>query len=312
LLKTAVAISLVSFTESYAVGQSLASKKRQKVDPDQDLLGLGAANVAAAFTGGFPVTGGISRSVVNFSAGANTGLASLITAALIALTVSLLMPLFFFLPQATLAATIVVAVVGLVDFRPLLHTWHYDRADAAVWLLTFTGVLFIGIEVGIGLGLLLSILLFLGRSSRPHIAVVGQVPGTEHYRNVLRHQVITHPEILAVRVDESLFFANAAYLESYLLRQVADHPEVRHLLVICSAINAIDASALESLLHLIEKLRQVEVNFYLAEVKGPVMDRLQRIGFVDQLGADHLFLSTHQAIQALSAQQSLDLDQSAN
>ncbi|MEN9237036.1 MAG: sulfate permease [Thermostichus sp. DG_1_6_bins_120] len=301
LLPTALAISLVGFTESYAVGQSLASKRRQKVDPNQDLLGLGAANLAAAFTGGYPVTGGISRSVVNFQAGANTGLASLITAALLALTVIFLMPLFFFLPQTTLAAIILVAVLGLVDFRPLLHSWHYDRGEAGVWMATFISVLGVGVEPGIGIGVVVSILLFLWRSSRPHIAIVGQVPGTEHYRNVLRHEVLTDPRILAVRVDESLFFANAAYLEEYLLREVAERPQVEHLLLICSAVNFIDGSALESLLQLMEKLQQAGVQFHLAEVKGPVMDRLQAIGFVEKLGADHLFLSTHQAMQVIQS-----------
>ncbi|MFQ3583746.1 MAG: sulfate permease [Cyanobacteriota bacterium] len=302
LFPTALAISLVGFTESYAVGQSLASRRRQKVDPNQDLIGLGAANLAAAFTGGYPVTGGISRSVVNFQAGANTGLASLITAGILALTVVLLMPLFFFLPQATLAAIILVAVLGLVDFRPLLHSWHYDRGDAGVWMITFVSVLGIGIEAGIGIGVLVSILLFLWRSSRPHIAVVGQVPGTEHYRNVLRHEVITDPQILAVRVDESLFFANAAYLQEYLLKQVAERPEVKHLVLICSAVNFIDGSALESLLQLMEKLQQAGVQFHLAEVKGPVMDRLKAIHFVEKIGPEHIFLSTHQAIQTLKSQ----------
>lgn len=303
LLPTALAISLVGFTESYAVGQSLASKKRQKVDPDQDLIGLGAANLAAALTGGYPVTGGISRSVVNFQAGANSGLASLITAGLIALTLLFLMPLFFFLPQTTLAAIILVAVLGLVDFRPLLHSWHYDRGDAGVWLVTFASVLLVGIEPGIGLGVITSIGLFLWRSSRPHIAIVGQVPGTEHYRNVLRHEVITDPQVLAIRVDESLFFANAAYLEEHLLKQVAERPEVQHLLLICSAVNFIDGSALESLLRLMEKLRQAGVQFHMAEVKGPVMDRLKAIHFVEKIGADHIFLSTYQAMQALKVQE---------
>ncbi|MEN9230244.1 MAG: sulfate permease, partial [Thermostichus sp. DG02_5_bins_236] len=303
LLPTALAISLVGFTESYAVGQSLASKRRQKVDPNQDLLGLGAANLAAAFTGGYPVTGGISRSVVNFQAGANTGLASLITAGILALTVVLLMPLFFFLPQATLAAIILVAVLGLVDFRPLLHSWHYDRGDAGIWMVTFVSVLGVGIEAGIGIGVVVSILLFLWRSSRPHIAVVGQVPGTEHYRNVLRHQVITDPQILAVRVDESLFFANAAYLEEYLLKQVAEQPKVKHLLLICSAVNFIDGSALESILRLMEKLSQAGVQFHLAEVKGPVMDRLKAIHFVEKIGPEHIFLSAHQAMQAIKLQE---------
>ncbi|GAB4214403.1 MAG: solute carrier family 26 protein [Synechococcales cyanobacterium] len=303
LLPTAVAISLVGFTESYAVGQSLASKKRQQVYPDQDLIGLGAANLAAALTGGYPVTGGISRSVVNFQAGANSGLASLITAGILALTVVLLMPLFYFLPQATLAAIILVAVLGLVDFRPLLHSWHYDRGDAGVWAVTFVSVLLVGIEPGIGLGVVVSMLLFVWRSSRPHIAIVGRVPGTEHYRNVCRHQVLTDPQVLAVRVDESLFFANAAYLEDFILRQIATRPQIRHLLLIGSGVNAIDGSALESLIRLMEKLREVNVLVHLAEVKGPVMDRLQSVNFAHHLGSGQIFLSTYQAMQALGSRE---------
>jgi SulP family sulfate permease len=305
LLPTALAISLVGFTESYAVGQSLASQRRQKVDPNQDLVALGAANLAAACSGGYPVTGGISRSVVNFQAGANSGLASLITGLLVALTVIWLMPLFTFLPQTTLAAIVLVAVLALVDFHPLLQSWRYDRGDALVWLVTFASVLGIGVEQGIGIGVLVSILLFLWRASRPHIAIVGQVPGTEHYRNVQRHEVITDPRILAVRVDESLFFANAAYLQEYLLREVAARPTVEQVLLVASAINFIDGSALEVLLQLVERLQQAGVGFAMAEVKGPVMDRLQKAGFVEKVGAERFFLSTHQAMQALGSQQSL-------
>ncbi len=302
LIPSALTISLIAFMESFAVGKSLASRKRQKVDPDQHLIGLGISNLAAAFSSGYPVTGGISRSVVNYSAGANTGLASIFTSILIALTVLFLMPLFFYLPQATLAAIILVAVSSLVDFRPLQQIWRYDQIDAGVWILTFLGVLGLGIQKGIGIGILASLLLYLWRSSRPHIAVVGQVGDTEHYRNILRHQVKTFPGILAIRVDESLFFANTRYLENFVLNTVAEQPDVHYLLLICSAINFIDGSALETLFDLIEQLRQSGVGFYLAEVKGPVMDRLQKVGFMERIGSDHIFLSTHQAMQLLSAE----------
>lgn len=302
LLPTALAISSVGFTESYAVGQSLASQRRQKVDPNQDLVALGVANLAAATSGGYPLTGGISRSVVNFQAGANSGLASVVTGSLIALAVIWLMPLFTFLPQTTLAAIVLVAVLGLVDFHPLLQSWRYDRGDALVWLVTFASVLGIGVEPGIGLGVLVSILLFLWRASRPHIAIVGQVPGTEHYRNVLRHEVITDPRILAVRVDESLFFANAAYLQESILQEVAARPAVEQVLLVASAINFVDGSALEALAQLVERLQQMGVGFALAEVKGPVMDRLKRAGFVEKVGAERFFLSTHQAMQVLKSQ----------
>ncbi|HWQ14874.1 MAG TPA: sulfate permease [Roseiflexaceae bacterium] len=299
LLPTALTIVFISVVESIAVAKALASKRRQAIDADQELIALGAANVAASLTGGYPVTGGFARSVVNDQAGAVTGLASLVTAASIGLIVLFFTPLFFFLPQAVLAATVIVAVLGL--FRPgeVRHIWRMNRGDALTWGVTFASVLALGIEAGILAGVALSLLLYLWRTSRPHIAVVGRVGQSEHYRNVLRHQVTTWPEVVAVRVDESLYFANTRYLEDALLKIVAGRPEVRHLVLIGAAINFVDASALETLEALLGELRAAGVTLHLAEVKGPVMDRLQRAGFVQKLGAEHIHLSTHQAMQAL-------------
>ncbi|MDJ0708300.1 MAG: solute carrier family 26 protein [Leptolyngbyaceae cyanobacterium MO_188.B28] len=302
LMPTALVISFVGFMESIAVAKSLASKRRQKIDANQELIGLGVANLGAAFTGGYPVTGGFSRSVVNFTAGANTGLASIITALLIAVTIIFLTPLFYFLPQAALASIIIVAVSSLVDVATLKHMWRYDKSDAASLLVTFVAVLATGIETGIVVGIVTALVLYLWRTSRPHIAVVGRVGDSEHFRNVLRHQVTTYPHVMAIRVDESLYFANAKYLEDYILGAVADHPDVSRLVIICSAINFIDASALETLESLIDELKDSGVTLYLAEVKGPVMDQLRKVGFVRKLGEDRIFLSTHQAMRALSGQ----------
>jgi SulP family sulfate permease len=299
LLPAALTISLVGYMESVSVAKSLASKRRQKVDANQELVALGAANLGAAFTGGYPVTGGLSRSVVNFSAGANTGLASIFTAGLLALTVLFLTPLFYHLPQAVLGAIIVVAVIGLIDVNTWRHVWHYSKADALSMVVTFLAVLALGVEVGILVGVVASLLLYLWRTSKPHMAVVGRVGDSEHFRNVQRHEVETCPHVVAVRVDESLYFANTKYLEDRLLGLVADRPEVEHLLLICSAINFIDASALETLEALVHELRDAGVSVWLSEVKGPVMDRLIAIGFVEELGEDHIFLSTHEAMQAL-------------
>ena len=299
LLPTALTIVFISVVESIAVAKALASKRRQVIDADQELIALGAANLAAGLTGGYPVTGGFARSVVNDQAGALTGLASLITAASIALIVLFFTPLFFFLPQAVLAATVIVAVLGLFKPRELRHIWRMNRGDALTWGVTFGAVLLLGIEAGILAGVALSLLLYLWRSSRPHIAVVGRVGQTEHYRNVLRHQVTTWPQVVAVRVDESLYFANTRYLEDALLTIVAERPEVQHLVLIGAAINFVDASALETLEGLLAELRAAGVTLHLAEIKGPVMDRLERAGFVAKLGADHIHLSTHQAMQAL-------------
>jgi sulfate permease, SulP family len=299
LLPAAFAISFVGFMEAYAVGKFLASKRRQKVEANQELIALGAANLSAALTGGYPVTGGLSRSVVNFSANANTPLASIVTAAIVALTVMFLTPLFYFLPQTCLAAIIVMAVTHLLDFGTLKRLWGYNRADAIAWMTAFITVLATSVEKGILVGAAVSILLHLWRTSRPHIAVVGRVGETEHFRNVLRHDVKTCPHVLAVRIDASLYFANAKYLEDYLLEAVSDRPEVKHLLLVCSAINEIDGSALETLKSSIVDLKTRGIEFYMSEVKGPVMDGLLKVGFVDELGKDHIFLTTDQAMRFL-------------
>jgi SulP family sulfate permease len=299
LLPTAITLSLVGFMESISVAKSLASKRRQKVDANQELLALGAANVGASFTGGFPVTGGLSRSVVNFSAGANTGLASILTAALVLLTVLFLTPAFYYLPQAVLSAIVVVAVAALIDFQPLAHAWRVNRADAASLVATFLGVVTLGVESGIIAGIVVALALHIWRTSRPHIAIVGRVDTSESYRNTLRHDVTTCPGVVAVRIDESLYFANTAALEDTLLGIVADQPETRQILLIGSAINAVDASAVETLESLRIELRDAGVELALAEIKGPVMDQLRRSGFIDHLGAQRVFLTTHQAMRSL-------------
>lgn len=298
LLPAAITISFVGFMESISVAKSLASKRRQKVDANQELIGLGAANLGAAFTGGYPVTGGFSRSVVNFTAGANTQLASILTAGLIALTVLLLTPVFYYLPQAVLAAIVIVAVAALVDTTTVREVWAYNKADFAALAITFVAVLTRGVEVGILAGAGAAIALYLWRTSRPHVAVVGQVPGSETYRNVRRHTVLTCPEVVALRVDESLYFANTRYLEDTVLRTLAEQPEARHLVLIGSAINEIDASALETLASLARELRDMGVELHLAEMKGPVMDRLQRTHLLHDLGPGHVHPTTHAAMRA--------------
>lgn len=299
LLPAAFAISFVGFMEAYSVGKFLASKRRQKVDANQEFMALGAANISAALTGGYPVTGGLSRSSVNFSANANTPLASMITAFIIALTVMFLTPLFYFLPQASLAAIIVMAVSNLLDFGMLKRLWLYNRADAIAWITAFVAVLVTSVEKGILVGAAVSILLHLWRTSKPHIAVVGRLGDTEHFRNVLRYSVKTCPHVLAVRVDASLYFVNTKYLEDYLIKAVSDRPEVKSLLLVCSAVNSIDGSALETLKSLMIDLKTRGVEFYMSEVKGPVMDGLAKVGFIDELGKDHIFLTTDQAMQTL-------------
>ena len=303
LLSSAVLISVIGFVESISVAQTLAAKKRQRIDPDQELIGLGAANIGAAFTSGFPVTGGFSRSVVNYDAGADTPAAGAYTAAGLMFASLFLTPLIFFLPKATLAATIIVAVLSLVDFSILGKAWRYSKADFIAVAATMFITLVVGVEVGVITGVLVSILVHLYKSSRPHIATVGQVPNSEHFRNVLRHDVITHPNILTVRVDESLYFANARFLEDHLFERVARRTELRDVILMCSAINAIDMSALESLEAINERLCDMGVSFHLSEIKGPVMDQLVDTDFLKHLTGE-IFLSQKIAVDRLSQAQS--------
>ncbi|WP_152010314.1 sulfate permease [Hoeflea sp. EC-HK425] len=300
LIGPAVLISIIGFVESVSVAQTLAARKRQRIVPDQELIGLGAANVGAAFTGGYPVTGGFARSVVNFDAGAETPAAGAYTAVGLLLAAMLLTPLIYNLPQATLAATIIVAVLSLVDFSILKKTWAYSRADFAAVTATIALTLLFGVEVGVTAGVLLSILIHLYKSSRPHMAVVGRVPGTEHFRNVKRHKVEIDETVLTLRVDESLYFANARYLEDSLYDMVAARPQLKHVVLMCPAVNEIDMSALESLEAINERLHALGVTFHLSEVKGPVMDRLRRGDFLQHLSGK-VFLSQHQAALELAA-----------
>jgi len=294
----ALLISVVGFVESVSVGQTLAAKRRQRIVPNQELIALGASNVASSFTGGFPVTGGFARSVVNFDAGAQTPAAGVLTAVGIGIACLLLTPALYFLPQATLSATIIVAVLSLVDFSILKQSWHYSKSDFTATALTLVTTLIYGVEIGLMAGVGASIILFLYNTSRPHIAVVGQVPGTEHFRNVLRHDVMCEPQILSLRVDESLYFANARQLEDRVNQEVAQRPELLHVILQCSAVNSIDASALESLEAIDHRLQNAGITLHFSEIKGPVMDRLKNTPFYTHLKG-HIYLSHFQAVEAL-------------
>lgn len=299
LAGSALLISVVGFVESVSVAQTLAAKRRQRIIPDQELIGLGAANIAAALTGGYPVTGGFARSVVNFDAGAVTPAAGVFTAAGILVAALLLTPLLYFLPQATLAATIIVAVLSLVDLNTLKRTWTYSKADFAAMAATIALTLGLGVEIGIVSGVLVSIGLHLWRTSRPHWAIVGLIPGTAHFRNIDRHDVITSETVLTVRVDESLYFANARFLEELVSALAAERPMLKHVILMCPAINHIDASALESLEAINRNLKDGGIMLHLSEVKGPVMDRLKRGHFLDEM-TGRVFLSQFEAYQALA------------
>ena len=299
LLIPAMLISLVGFVESVSMGQMLAAKRRQRISPNQELIGLGAANLAAGFTSGMPVTGGLSRTVINYDAGAQTPAAGAFAALGIALVTMAFTGWLYYLPIATLAATITVSILTLVDIPMLRQTWRYSRSDFAAMAVTILLTLVEGIEAGIIGGVTLSIALFLYRTSRPHSALVGRVPDTEHFRNVERHDVETVSNAALLRIDESLYFANARYLEDTIYNLVASRPELEHVVLICSAVNLIDASALESLDAINARLKDSDVKLHLSEVKGPVMDQLKKSDFLDAL-TGRVFLSTYAAWRQFS------------
>ncbi|MEQ1890018.1 MAG: SulP family inorganic anion transporter, partial [Alphaproteobacteria bacterium] len=298
LAGSALLISVIGFVESVSVAQTLAAKRRQRIVPDQELIGLGAANIASSLSGGFPVTGGFARSVVNFDAGAETPAASAFTAIGIAAATVFLTPFLFFLPQATLAATIIVAVLSLIDMRVIKRTWVYSKSDFAAMFAAMVLTLLAGVEIGILSGVVLSLLIHLYRTSRPHCAIVGQVPGTEHFRNILRHHVVTSDYVLNLRVDESLYFPNARFLEDTVQNLVSENSAVKHVVLMCPAVNSIDASALESLEAINTRLRDSGVKLHFSEIKGPVMDQLQRSHFLQELSGN-VYLSQYEAFAAL-------------
>lgn len=290
----ALLIALVGFVQSVSVAQAMALRRQEKIDPDRELIGLGAANLASAISGAYPVTGGFARTAISFSAGAQTPLAGVISALLMAGVVSSMTGLFFDMPQAVLASVIVISITSLIDFKTLVRAWQYDKADALALLATFGGVLALGVQNGIVLGVALSLAVLVWRSSRPHMAVVGRVPGTEHFRNIDRHQVETLPHLWALRVDESLFFANIGALEDRVVRAVATNAQINTVLLICSAVNRVDSTALGVLTELEQSLAQRNIQLWLAEVKGPVMDRLVTTVLGKKLQGK-VFLSTHEA-----------------
>lgn len=298
LLVPAILISIIGFVESISVGQTLAAKKRQKIDPNQELIGLGAANLGAAFTSGFPVTGGFSRSVVNFDAGSETPAAGIYTAVGLAVAALFLTPLVYFLPKATLAATIIVAVLSLVDLSILKKTWDYNRADFVAVFATILLTLTLGVNVGVASGVAISTLLHLYKTSRPHVAEVGLVPGSQHFRNILRHKVETDPSLLTLRVDESLYFINARFLQDLIQSRVSDGSKLKNVILMFSSVNEVDYSALESLDAINVRLKDMGVGLHLSEVKGPVMDRLKTSHLITSLNGK-VFLSQYDAWREL-------------
>lgn len=298
LIKPAFVLTLVGMVQNLSMAQALAIKRRERVDANAELVGLGAANVVAAFYGGMPVGGGVSRSAVNVAAGARTPLASIVSALAMIAVVAGAAQWFQRLPLAVLAASIIVAAYSMIDVGAFRRAWAYDRADGLALLGTAGGVLAFGLEVGIGMGVLLSTATLLLRASTPHIAVVGRIPGSEHFRNVARHSVETIPGALFVRIDERLFFGNLGAVELRLNQELEKVAGIRDLVLVMSAVNLMDATAVEVFCELNRDLAGRRIRLHLAEVKGPIQDRLMRTGLWSTLSGK-VFLSANDAFEKL-------------
>lgn len=299
LLRPAFVMALIGMVQGITMAQALAIKRRERIDANAELVGLGAANVVAAFSGGMPVGGGTSRSAINVAAGAQTPLASILSALAMVGVVLGAAQWFERLPLAVLAASIIVAALSMIDLRALRQAWAYDRADALALLCTAGGVLLFGLEAGIGLGIVLSMATLLLRVSTPHIAVVGRVPGTEHFRNVARYEVETLPGVLFVRIDERLFFGNLGAVEQRLEQELALIDAPHDLVLVMSGVNLMDTTAVEVFAELNQDLAARGIRLHLAEVKGPVQDRLMKSAFWNALTGE-VFLSTHAAYAKLA------------
>ncbi len=296
LLPIALTIALVGFMESIAVAKVYAARNRYEVDANQELIGLGLANVAGSFFQAYPTTGGFSRTAVNAQAGANTTVASLISAGVIGLTLLLLTGLFHDLPNAVLAAIVLVAVAGLIDWKEIRFLWQVDRKDFALFLLTFVATLGLGIEEGILVGVVASVALVVYQSAKPHTAVMGRLPGTDTYRNVVRHpQAQMPPGVAVLRMDASLYFANAAHFQEVVRATVQDET-LQAVVLDAYPINQIDATGVHALKRICEDLKAQGIDFYIAGAKGPVLDRLYRAGMRETVGNTCFYHTVHEAI----------------
>ncbi len=298
LVPMAIAISMVGFMESISVAKAFARAGRYPIDADQELKALGVANLAAGVVGAYPVTGGFSRTAVNAQAGAKTNLAGVVTALVVVLTLLFLTSLFTFLPKAVLAAIIMTAVFGLIDFAEAKHLWRVSRPDLAVMVLTFVATLTLGIEQGIAVGVLGSLAWFVWKTSKPHVAVLGRLPGTRVYRNVERYpEAETREDAVAIRVDAPLFFANTAFLESAIREHIT--PATRHLVIDCKAIGSVDAQALTTIEDILHELEEAGVTVWLAGVRGPVRDALRGAHLWERIGEEHIVERVAHAMEAI-------------
>lgn len=305
LFPSALILSLIGYIESVSVAKMLASGKRSRVNPNKELIAIGASNIAASVTGAYPVAGGIGRSMVNFSAGANTPLASIITGILITLFVSQFASTLFYLPQSVLSAIVIIAVLSLFDMKIFLHTWRFNKLDASGFLVTFVSVLLWGAEYGILLGLAFSICSYLWRTGQLHMAIVGRYGDSDHYLDSAHHEVETDIKVLAIRIDDNLYFANAHSLENRILKEIAESRQLNDVILVFSTISFLDASAIDTLDTIRKQLAAAEISLHLCDIKDKVMKQLVLSGFIEALGVENIHMTPRAAMKRINVESDL-------
>ena len=298
LVLAAFLIALVGFVDSVSIGQTLAAKSRLRVDPNKELLGVGAANIAGGLTGAYPVAGSLSRSAINYASGAKSPLVGAMAAIIMAIAILTIMPLLKTLPLATLAGLIIYSCFNLLNFKEIWAVWRYSKADALTAIGAFMAVLLVGVQYGVLIGTILSMVFHIRLTLKPHTVEVGRFPGTEHYRDAAKFEVEEFDQLKTLRIDESLYFANARFLEDTVNKMVVEYPKMKDLILMCPAVNRIDASALESLIEINERLDSVKVKLHLSDLHSHVRERLHRSNFLKTL-TGQVFLSQHEAIETL-------------
>ena len=300
LIPLILIISLVAYVQSIAIAKLMASKKGYRIDSNQELIALGAANIGGAFFQAFPTTGGFSKTAVNEQSGGKSGISAITTAVLIGLTLLFLTPLFYYLPKAILAAIIISAVVGLFDLRRMVYLWRADKRDLSMLLITFFATIIIGIEEGIAIGVVISVITVVYSTTRPPTAELGRLGDTRNFRNVNRyHSATTWEDILVYRFDSALYFANVEYFQDSLENLIQDKGEENLNLVILDArsINSIDSTGIHILKFIIKGLRDREIDIYIAGAIGPVSKMLKKTEIVDMVGEDHFFFDVPSAVE---------------
>jgi SulP family sulfate permease len=299
LLPSSAVLALIAYLSSLSASEAIKENGQSSAKQNQELMALGAANIASALSQAFPTGGSFSRTLVNKAAGAKTQMASIFTVLLVGLFCVFANQVFKLLPQAVLGVIIVLAAWPLIRFENAVAAWRFQKSEGLVWLLSFVMVLVSGAEKGILLGMLLSLVLYLKRTSMPHIAEVGRVGNSDHFRNVLHYKTNTHPEILLIRIDENLYFANCQYLQDIIMQRLHARAGIKQVVLVGSAINYIDYNAFQTLSTLLEALRMQGIELHLAEFKNPVLQQLKSTPLLAQLPPGRVFFTASEALREL-------------